>query len=120
MPKWWSPPSRPCRSRRRSVPEPWLHSSFGREGLSLDEVVAKTGRARSNVSGYLCEYLQAENVTDPSPWFSPEAAAAIVAALAASEDGRLKPVFEALDGKYNYEEIRVVKICHHNSTVVAH
>ncbi len=87
-----------------------------REGASIDEVVALTGRASSTVSGYLSEYLQTEGITDPSPWVPAEDVEPITKALSASVDGRLKPIFDALEGKYSYESIRVVRICHLNAT----
>ncbi len=82
-----------------------------RQGMSVAEVCEKMGRAPSTVSGYLAEYLRHDKVTDPSPWVSAENVALIEAQLLQSEDGRLKPIFEALEGKISYEEIRVVATC---------
>ena len=82
-----------------------------REGLSMDEVCAKMGRARSTVSGYLAEYIRLDKVTDPTRWVDAETVALIESALHVSEDGRLKPIYDALEGKVPYDDIRVVITC---------
>lgn len=82
-----------------------------RQGLSLDEVCTKLGRAQSTVSGYLAEYIRIDHVTDPSRWVSPENIATIESVLHLSEDGRLKPIYDALEGKISYEDIRIVITC---------
>lgn len=82
-----------------------------RQGCSLDKVCEKMGRARSTVMGYLAEYIRHDKITDPSPWVSAENLTLIESALHVSDDGRLKPIFEALEGKVPYEDIRLVVMC---------
>lgn len=87
---------------------------YFRQQMSIEAVAEKMGRARSTVTGYLCEYLRHDRVTDPSPWVGAELLPAIEDALATSSDGRLKPIFEQLEGKASYDEIRIVLTCRQN------
>lgn len=83
-------------------------------GASVSDVAKQLDRAESTVQGYLVEYLVDQNVTDPTPWCSPEKAELIGKAWPESESGRLKPIFEAIEGKASYDEIRVVVTCLQN------
>ena len=84
------------------------------EGESVEQVAKLTGRAESTVSGYLIEYLRHERVTDASPWVDSDAIAPIEQALSADTSGRLKPVHEALEGRFGYDWIRIVAVCQNN------
>jgi ATP-dependent DNA helicase RecQ len=79
-----------------------------RGGRSIADVAAEIGRAPSTVVQYLVDHIRAEQLTDVSAWVGDEQRARIEAALAGSEDGRLKPVFEALGGTVAYDQIRIV------------
>lgn len=85
-----------------------------REGKSIDEVVQKTGRARSTVIEYLAEFLTEEGHLMPEPWLD-EATFATIAA-AAKEVGleRLKPIFDHLNGTIGYDQIRIAVACLRN------
>jgi ATP-dependent DNA helicase RecQ len=78
------------------------------DGASLDEVAQATGRARSTVSSYLEEYIGARRPASVDAWVAPEVYERIEAASAGSDDGFLRPVFEALNGEVPYDDIRVV------------
>jgi ATP-dependent DNA helicase RecQ len=78
-----------------------------RRGASISEVAAAIGRAPSTVRNYLAEFLAAERPS-LAPWVAPEVEARIDAALMQSEDGRMKPIFEALRGEVPYEAIALV------------
>lgn len=92
------------------------------EGKSIEEVANKMGRAASTIRGYLSNYIQDANITDASPWVAPEKIPAIEAAIPASDDGRLKPIFDAvaadksLQEPVGYDEIRIVVSCWQNRT----
>lgn len=91
-----------------------------REGKSIDSIVSEMNRARSTVYGYLAEYLLYDRITDPTPWLRPESVALIPqieSAITSNTDGRLKTIFEALNGQVGYEEIRVVSICMKNRSL---
>jgi ATP-dependent DNA helicase RecQ len=82
-----------------------------REGLSVQQVAQQMNRATSTVHGYLAQFIQHENITDPSRWV--DAATAQRVAELARQVGtrRLKPIFELLDGQVTYEQIRIVVLC---------
>lgn len=79
------------------------------EGASVAEVVSATGRAPSTVAGYLADYIFAHRPASIDNWV-PNAVYERVAEAAVSlaSDGRLKPIFNHLDGEIPYETIRAV------------
>jgi ATP-dependent DNA helicase RecQ len=79
-----------------------------RAGTGIDECVSQIGRAMSTVVGYLVEWIAEEHPASIAPWVSPALQARVEQAMHGSEDGRLKPVFEALGGEVPYEVIRIV------------
>ncbi|MBL8733725.1 MAG: DNA helicase RecQ [Planctomycetes bacterium] len=81
---------------------------YFRRGLAVDAVAQELGRAPSTVWGYLADWVAKEADVDLAPWVPAEAEARVRTVLMASEDGRLKPVFEALGGSVPYEQIRLV------------
>lgn len=85
-----------------------------REEVPLEEIAARTERALSTVSGYLEEWIEKNGIADPSPWVSAKDARKIEAALSLCGEDRLKPIFEALEGKLTYGQIRVVIACRKN------
>ena len=78
-----------------------------RAGVGIDLACSQLGRAVGTVVEYLLEWIDAERPASIAPWVAPELQARITAALRQSEDGRLKPVFEALGGEVPYEAIRI-------------
>jgi ATP-dependent DNA helicase RecQ len=81
------------------------------EGLSIDDVAARTGRARSTVVGYLNQFIQHESIDDPSPWVPSPLVRQIEDAIAHCGHGKLKPLFEHLGGQVDYDSIRIVATC---------
>ncbi|MBZ0150448.1 MAG: helix-turn-helix domain-containing protein, partial [Planctomycetes bacterium] len=77
-------------------------------GLAVDAVAQELGRAPSTVWGYLADWVASEADVDLAPWVPAEAQARVRTVLMASEDGRLKPVFDALGGSVPYAQIRLV------------
>jgi ATP-dependent DNA helicase RecQ len=78
-----------------------------RAGVGIDLACSQLGRAVGTVTEYLVEWIEAERPASIAPWVAPELQARISAALRQSEDGRLKPVFDALGGEVPYEAIRI-------------
>ena len=66
------------------------------------------------MQGYLSSYITHHNITDPTSWVKAGAVSEIERALANDHSGKLKPVFEALDGRFTYNEIRIVTQCRRN------
>lgn len=81
------------------------------QSLSVADVAEQLGRAESTVRGYLQQYLSHEGITDPSPWVDRKTATRVREAIETVGNQRLKPIFEYLDGKVAYEEIRIVATC---------
>ena len=67
------------------------------QGKTMEEVAVVMGRAQSTVRGYLCRYIDEAGITDVSHWVDPEKIKIIEEAIPASEDGRLKPIHEAIE-----------------------
>jgi ATP-dependent DNA helicase RecQ len=82
-----------------------------RQGQSIDDVVKQTGRARSTVVGYLAEFLEEQGQLTPEPWLDNETFATIAAAAKVMGTERLKPIFDQLNGAYQYDQIRLAVAC---------
>jgi len=83
---------------------------FARGG-SVEEAAHAAGRARSTTLGYLAEYLREERIVDASPWVDPVAIRLIEEAAEASGNQRLKPLYERLEGRVTYDDLRIVLAC---------
>jgi ATP-dependent DNA helicase RecQ len=79
-----------------------------RKGASIDDVVRKTNRARSTAVEYLCNFLRAEPSASASRWVSDDVYREVAQVAARAGADRLKPIFDALEGKCTYDEIRIV------------
>ena len=84
---------------------------FFEQGLSVQDVSGKTGKAVSTVGGYLSQYISHNNITDPSPWVDTATAKAINIAINKIGTGALKPIFVELNEQVPYDEIRIVMSC---------
>ncbi|HEX5050590.1 MAG TPA: DNA helicase RecQ [Planctomycetota bacterium] len=92
---------------RRSVTRDAAAELF-RRGVPLDEAATQLGRAASTTLQYLVEWIARERPASIEAWVPADVQRRVVAAFADSEDGRAKPVFEALGGAVPYEAIRIV------------
>jgi ATP-dependent DNA helicase RecQ len=81
------------------------------EGLSVEQVAERMGRAVSTTYGYLDSYIRQRRMIDASRWIPREEVTRIEAAIAKANTPRLKPVFDALGGEVSYEWIRIVVAC---------
>jgi ATP-dependent DNA helicase RecQ len=109
--------SRPARKATTGLPSAGAIDSFRLfdAGLDVAAVATKMNRALSTVHGYLDQYIRQQNITDPDRWVDAATTQAVEAAAAASDDsGRLRPIFEALEGAVPYETIRIVLACQRN------
>jgi len=79
-----------------------------RQGATIDEVVRQTNRARSTVVQYLCDFLRAEPPPSVSKWVAGDVYHQVGEAAARVGADKLRPIFDALDGKIGYDEIRIV------------
>jgi ATP-dependent DNA helicase RecQ len=100
-------PRRQSVSSRSNEPKALAMQLFG-EGVPLDEVAARTGRALSTVGNYLAEWIVENRVDEIGQWVDRAVKERIAAALVAHYEGAMKPVYEALGGEVPYEQIRIV------------
>jgi ATP-dependent DNA helicase RecQ len=88
------------------------------EGLSPEQVAERLGRATSTTMGYLETYIRQRGITDATPWISPRELeqVKVVAQYAGTE--RLKPIHEALNGRVDYDHIRIALACLANENTI--
>lgn len=85
-----------------------------KQGLSIKEVAQSVERAESTTVQYLVEYIQQENISDPSPWVEDQTVRRILDAARQIEAERLKPIFDHLNGQIPYDQIRITLACLRN------
>jgi ATP-dependent DNA helicase RecQ len=81
------------------------------EGLSIEQVAERMSRAVSTTLGYLEAYIRHRQVTDASRWIPTSEVRQIEAAAEEVGTQRLRPIYDALDGRIVYERIRIVVAC---------
>jgi ATP-dependent DNA helicase RecQ len=84
------------------------------EGLSVEQVADRLGRAISTTMGYLETYIRQRRVTDATRWLTPNEFRRIDAAVRDIGGGRLRPIFDAVNGEIPYERIRIGVACLQN------
>ena len=83
--------------------------------LSIEEVAKFIERAESTTTQYLVEYIKREKVNNSYPWVDEQTFGLIVDAAKEVGDDRMKSIFDFLNGKVNYTQIRIVLACLRNS-----
>jgi ATP-dependent DNA helicase RecQ len=84
------------------------------QGRSIQQVAPVINRAKSTTVQYLCEYIQEEGVDDPTPWVNSKTVQEIQQAIQAVGAKQLKLIFDHLNGKTDYNKIRIVLACLRN------
>jgi ATP-dependent DNA helicase RecQ len=85
------------------------------KGATVEQVTAITGRAPPTSWGYLAEFIQTTRPERLDTWIDQKTYRTIAAAVANVGTAYLKPIFERLEGKVSYDQIRVV-VAHLNVT----
>ncbi|TWU08252.1 DNA helicase RecQ [Stieleria varia] len=108
------PSSTPMVRTMPAVPKPNAVAAFPlfRQGETVEAVAQKLGRAVSTVAGYLQDYIRSEKITDPTQWVDPKTAALVEENISAEDEGRLRPLFDRLEGNVDFETLRIVLTCH--------
>ena len=109
---------RPATTRPRKIdcrPELGARRSSFSQRKSLADVRQATGRAQSTVTEYLVDYIEREGLRDPAPWLDSALFGRIRSIAEKMESGRLKPIFEALEGTVDYDRIRIAVACLRNA-----
>ncbi len=81
------------------------------KGQTVEQVSAAIGRAPSTVRGYLFEFIEREQITDPEPWLDEATLQRVRQAAQATGGERLTPIFKVLQGAVPYEHIRIALAC---------
>ena len=89
-----------------------------REGLSVDVVAQKLGRALSTTWGYLEEYIIREKVTSIDQWLDQTQYKRIIETAKETGAERLGLIFDELGGAVNYGQIRIAIACWRNQAYV--
>jgi ATP-dependent DNA helicase RecQ len=106
---------KPVESSKRSRSHgSYLAESMFERGLTVAEVAAEMKRAPSTVSGYLGEYLTSKKVTDPARWVPLEVQGEVEAAIELIGPRPLKLLFEHLNGRIDYDTLKIVVTCWEN------
>lgn len=79
-----------------------------RKGVVPEDVAHQTARSVRVVMDYLAEFIRLEAPKDISQWLDANTYQRVAAAARQVGTARLKPIFETLQGKVSYEEIRLV------------
>jgi ATP-dependent DNA helicase RecQ len=105
-----SPPRReePEPAARQNTARRFAFFKLFREGAVLEDVMHQTGRARSTVVDYLCDFVREERPASLAPWVSMEVYQRVRAAARQVGTERLKPIYIALGEQVPYDDIRLV------------
>ena len=82
--------------------------------LSIEEVAKSVDRAESTATQYLIEYIDREKISNPSPWVDEQTFGSIINAVKQVGTGKMKPVFDFLNGEIDYNQIRISLACLRN------
>lgn len=78
------------------------------EGRSLDEVATQTGRAASTIDAYLADFIELQRPESVSRWVGDADYARIAEAIKAQGGAGYREVYERLEERVSYREIRIV------------
>lgn len=88
--------------------------AYFRDGMTVEQVAEKLGRALSTTRQYLTDFLRFDGRTSPEPWLDSAVFDRIAAVATDYPDERLKPLFEYFEGTISYDDLRVAMICLRN------
>jgi ATP-dependent DNA helicase RecQ len=78
------------------------------KGAAIESIMQSTGRARSTVFEFLCEYIEQSRPASIAAWIPADLYAHIAKAARQVGMERLRPIFVSLEEKVSYDDIRVV------------
>jgi ATP-dependent DNA helicase RecQ len=79
-----------------------------RKDTVIEDVMHQTGKARSTVNDYLCQFIHEERPGSIATWVSQETYDRVAAVARQVGKERLKPIYLALEERVPYDEIRLV------------
>jgi len=78
------------------------------KGDSLDAVASALSRAHSTVAGYLSDFIEVQCPESIEAWVDEPTYTAVARVAGELGTDRLKPIFDRLEGKVPYDNIRIV------------
>jgi ATP-dependent DNA helicase RecQ len=87
------------------------------QGLSVEQVAERLGRAASTVHSYLEAYIRHRRITDVSQWVSQRELEQVKVVIQYAGSSRLRPIFDALHGRVSYDRIRIAMAWLESQTV---
>ncbi len=84
------------------------------QGLSIEVIAKKIGRAKSTTEGYLTDYIRSRKITDPSPWVDASLITQVQEVIEEIRPTRLKLLFLHFEGNIDYTTLRIVSECYRN------
>jgi ATP-dependent DNA helicase RecQ len=79
-----------------------------RKDTVIEDVMHQTGKARSTVNDYLCQFIHEERPLSIATWVSKQTYDRVASAARQVGTERLKPIYLALEESVTYDEIRLV------------
>jgi ATP-dependent DNA helicase RecQ len=79
------------------------------EGFSIEEIAKARNFSTRTIANHLAELIERKQPVDTDRLVSPETQVAIQTAIEAIGSQWLKPIYEYFEGRYNYDEIRLVQ-----------
>ncbi|MEN8127018.1 MAG: DNA helicase RecQ [Planctomycetota bacterium] len=80
----------------------------------IREIAAAVNRAESTTAQYLTEYIQANGISDPSPWVDQQTAKKIRHTIRTIGSKQKSLIFRHLNGKASYPDINITLACLRN------
>ncbi len=94
--------------KEASKPLPPQAAALFDQGESIERVAKTLDRALGTVGEYLATYVARNRPASIDAWVQPAVQTQVKDALARVGPGRLKPIYDALEGRVPYAEIRIV------------
>jgi ATP-dependent DNA helicase RecQ len=83
--------------------------------ISIEEVAKSVNRAESTTIQYLVEYIKRGKISNPYPWVDEQTFRRILNAVQQVGSGRMKTIFDLLNGEIDYNQIRIGLACLRNN-----
>ena len=99
--------------RKPNIAKERAFEMFG-QGRSIQQVAAAVNRAESTTVQYLCDFIQEENIDDPTPWVDPKIAQKVRQAIQTVGTKQKSLIFEHLDKQVDYTKINITLACLRN------
>ncbi|MDJ0517163.1 MAG: DNA helicase RecQ [Trichodesmium sp. MO_231.B1] len=80
-----------------------------KKGLSIDAIANERGLKSTTIAGHLAELIEKEQPVDIDRLLKPEIQKEIMAAIEEIGDETLKPIYDYLQERYSYGEIKLVR-----------